>query len=370
MSDSAKFIVGAVALFVLVLIANAVKRDPIEAELRAKAEYVLAEAGVEWATVNVSGRNAVIGGIAPSQDAGTAAVDLISGVFGIHSADGDFQVVEVVSPFLWSATRTLKTLSLAGVVPSQDVRDTILERVSELFSGLEVANEMRIAGGFPQGDWTRSALKGLDQLAVLQTGKSRLLDTGLTITGQTDSAATVAAIKENLAQMPPGFTSETDIVVVVPDVSPEPPAPVEEIVEKDAPVIVPAEAQKEIDRCQSAIDEIMTGQTINFRTSSAEVIPQPNPLIMQLARVANECPSTRIVISGHTDSVGDPEANQILSKARAQAVVNLLVDQKVTAERLTAQGFGASQPIEANTTPEGRSANRRIEFRVLYAGNP
>lgn len=371
MSDTTKFIIGIAALACLLLATNAIKHEAIEAELKEAAALTLAEANVEWADVAVEGRNAVISGIAPSQDAGDAAVDLVSGQFGIHSAKGNFRVVEVVSPFLWTGTYGPAGLTLAGVVPSQEAMDAILATAKDKFPKAAIRNEMRIAGGVPDGAWTDIASLGLTQLAKLKTGRARLLDTALSLSGETDASATVAAVKSSFSAMTDGFSGEANIVVSVPDVAPELPAPVSEIQEpKTQPVIIPAEAQVEIDRCQTAIDDIMSGQTINFRTGSAEVIPQPNPLIIRLAGVAKECPSTRIVISGHTDSVGDPDANQILSKARAQAVVNLLADESVAAKRLEAKGFGSSKPVAANTTPEGRSANRRIEFQVLYAGAP
>ncbi|MEO0498392.1 MAG: OmpA family protein [Pseudomonadota bacterium] len=368
MSDSAKLIVGAVLLLALVFITNLIKHEAIEAELSGVAAATLADANVEWASVSVDGRNATVSGVAPSQDAGDAAVELVGGQFGIHSAKGDFSVVEVVSPFLWSARFSGTDLILAGVVPSSEVLDAIMARAQSLFSSSTIRNEMRVAGGVPDGDWQSASFQGLQQLARLKSGSARLLGPLLTITGITDTAETASSIKESVTGLATGFKGTTDITVDVPDKAPELPGPIVE--NTDKAIIVPAEAQKEIDRCQGAIDAIMQGQTINFRTGSAEVIPQPNPLIVRLATVAKECPTTRIVISGHTDSVGDADANQALSKARAQAVVNLLVDESVEAQRLDARGFGSSKPIAENTTPEGRSANRRIEFRVLYAGAP
>ncbi|MEO0411602.1 MAG: OmpA family protein [Pseudomonadota bacterium] len=369
MSDTTKLIIGLAALACLLLATNAIKNQAIQTELQEGAISTLTQADVDWAEVSVEGRNAVVSGIAPSQDAGEAAVDLVSGQFGIHSAKGDFRVVEVVSPFLWTGSYGTAGLTLAGVVPSQEAMDALLMAAKGNFPDAQIRNEMRIAGGAPEGDWTATAKAGLTQLARLKTGRARLLDNALTLSGETDTSSTLDAITRSFAAVTDGFEAQTDIVVSVPDVTPELPNPVSGDQESDPqPVIIPAEAQIEIDRCQSAIDGIMSGQTIKFRTGSAEVVPQPNPLIVRLAAVTKECPNTRVVISGHTDSVGDKEANQVLSQARAQAVVNLLVDESVAADRLQAEGFGSTKPIAANTTPEGRSANRRIEFQVLYAG--
>ncbi len=66
-------------------------------------------------------------------------------------------------------------------------------------------------------------------------------------------------------------------------------------------------------------------------------------------------------IYGHTDSTGTVPYNQKLSEKRAQAVVDYLVGKGVGTDRLTARGFGESQPIAPNTTEVGRQENRRVE---------
>ena len=74
-------------------------------------------------------------------------------------------------------------------------------------------------------------------------------------------------------------------------------------------------------------------------------------------------PNLRLLIEGHTDSVGNAAHNLELSKRRAEAVKAVLVSQfKVDSERLTTAGLGATKPIESNDTPQGRSQNRRVEL--------
>lgn len=73
---------------------------------------------------------------------------------------------------------------------------------------------------------------------------------------------------------------------------------------------------------------------------------------------------TRLRIEGHTDSMGDDEANQQLSAKRALAVCNWLVDHQISNLRLIAVGFGKTKPIAPNELAEGRAENRRVEFHV------
>jgi len=90
--------------------------------------------------------------------------------------------------------------------------------------------------------------------------------------------------------------------------------------------------------------------------------------LMELGRWVNfmqDNPAMKIEISGHADSVGTEDYNMKLSLRRAQAVVNYLVGQGVTGDRLTAQGFGESMPVVANDTDEGRQQNRRVEVKII-----
>ena len=80
----------------------------------------------------------------------------------------------------------------------------------------------------------------------------------------------------------------------------------------------------------------------------------------------------QVIVVGHTDSVGGVAYNQRLSQTRAQSVVDTLVeDHAIAADRLTAEGHGADEPVAPNTTPDGednpqgRQANRRVEIIVL-----
>ena len=76
-------------------------------------------------------------------------------------------------------------------------------------------------------------------------------------------------------------------------------------------------------------------------------------------------PAARIEVGGHTDSDGVPEENEVLSQARADAVVASLVGKGVEAGRLQAVGYGDALPIASNETGEGKAQNRRIEFLLL-----
>ena len=88
-------------------------------------------------------------------------------------------------------------------------------------------------------------------------------------------------------------------------------------------------------------------------------------MVDSAAALLAQDPGARIEIHGHTDSDGDSETNQTLSQQRSEAVLSALVARGIDPSRLTAIGFGESQPIAPNVTDDGRATNRRIEFIVL-----
>ena len=75
--------------------------------------------------------------------------------------------------------------------------------------------------------------------------------------------------------------------------------------------------------------------------------------------------SLKIEISGHTDNVGKPSDNLLLSNNRAKAVVSYLAGKNIAPQRLTASGYGETKPIADNKSEEGRAMNRRTEMKVV-----
>jgi OOP family OmpA-OmpF porin len=110
------------------------------------------------------------------------------------------------------------------------------------------------------------------------------------------------------------------------------------------------------------------GQIV-FESGKAVLKPESEAGINQLKQYLDETPRvTKLRIEGHTDNVGSPEANELLSGQRALAIKAALVAKGIAKERLLAVGFGQSKPIADNATEEGKAKNRRTEFRIAELG--
>ncbi|MEM9714766.1 MAG: fasciclin domain-containing protein, partial [Actinomycetota bacterium] len=114
----------------------------------------------------------------------------------------------------------------------------------------------------------------------------------------------------------------------------------------------------------SEINETLALDPVQFATGSAAIEPESETTLDTVTAVLTENVDVALVIQGHTDDQGDDDANQALSEARAQSVLDALVARGIDAERLTAIGFGETRPIGDNATGEGQAQNRRIEFRL------
>lgn len=106
-------------------------------------------------------------------------------------------------------------------------------------------------------------------------------------------------------------------------------------------------------------------KNIFFEVNKYELNPESQTELDNLVRLLNENPTMEIEISGHTDNVGKPSDNMILSNNRAKAVVNFLISKKINPGRLVAKGFGETKPLADNKTEAGRLQNRRTEMRVI-----
>jgi outer membrane protein OmpA-like peptidoglycan-associated protein len=102
-----------------------------------------------------------------------------------------------------------------------------------------------------------------------------------------------------------------------------------------------------------------------FATGKADLNDDSRLELEKLISFLETNPEMRIEINGHTDNVGNEDANQKLSEDRARAVVVYLLTKGIDPNRLSSRGYGESRPVSSNSTTAGKAQNRRVTFRIL-----
>ena len=118
-------------------------------------------------------------------------------------------------------------------------------------------------------------------------------------------------------------------------------------------------------------EEVLILRGIHFDFDKYNIKPEWRAVLDESARIMKERSNIKVVIEGHTDSMGTEPYNQKLSERRAQAVFDYFVDKGISQSRLQTVGYGEMRPIADNTkpngsdNPEGRAINRRVELKVM-----
>ena len=128
-------------------------------------------------------------------------------------------------------------------------------------------------------------------------------------------------------------------------------------------VEAPATAES-VANCQTKVDGVITGKTINFTSGGSVIAPESLTLVEALATELKACAGTSVEVVGHTDVTGGSTQNQTLSENRANSVVAALVERGVPVARLLPKGMGETAPVDPASTSAANAKNRRIEFKV------
>jgi outer membrane protein OmpA-like peptidoglycan-associated protein len=112
---------------------------------------------------------------------------------------------------------------------------------------------------------------------------------------------------------------------------------------------------------------VLTLGDVLFDTGDVELQPSANRTLLKLAQYLQANPKRIIRIEGYTDNTGEKAFNVTLSRDRAQAVADMLVDLGIDEKRIEVQGYGDQYPVEANASERGRALNRRVE--VVFSDN-
>jgi OOP family OmpA-OmpF porin len=336
MRSTVVIVIGFVLVVLLYQFGAKEKAPVIEADIQQRTAAAIADNGFGDVSVSTDGRDVTLAGTVPAQSDIDVAGKIAEDVRGVRIVDNR---IEVARPYAIEICKEPSRLVATGSAPDQSSIDSINARIEELFHRQAGESELAVRGGAPQG-FTEFVDRMLVDLAKLDTGCLTVSGREATLAGAVHSQATAEQILRDVDRgEATGFT--ISLRLDVPTLSEE-----------------AAACQVEYNR------RLEPGERVLFDFDSAELHDEGRRLLDEIREIGESCPDIKVWVTGHTDSVGDREYNIRLSQARADVVVEYLVSQGMDPDRLTAIGFGYSQPVADNSTDEGRAKNRRIEFRV------
>ncbi|WP_417423428.1 OmpA family protein [Hoeflea sp.] len=261
---------------------------------------------------------------------------------GLVLGTADIGIV-AVSPFEWSASRSDAGLVLDGFVSGEATRARLAEIAGLKFGALTIEDRQKTANGAPK-EFETAVLAALQALSRLDDdAEVRVTGRKVIVRGDVLNPAALQAVEQAMAEdLPQGYEADTQLAV------------------RQVPADVLDAAS-----CQRRLDQLTGANSVLFDTAQANIQPHSHGFLDHIAFVASQCGNIRLEIAGHTDSDGAEDANLDLSERRAASVIEFLVEAGVEADRLSAIGYGEARPVADNGTSTGKTANRRIEFRVL-----
>lgn len=223
-----------------------------------------------------------------------------------------------------------------GVVPDEATKAAVLAKVREVYGADRVVDQVRLGSVVAPPNWSENVTKLVDpKLRQVSNGKLDVNGNSVTITGM---VVNELQRQQVASQMLTALNSTYSV---------------------DAGGLVVGGSP------QNLIDEVLANRIIEFESGSDRLTPAGQRILDELVEPMREIGSARVQIAGHTDNVGQRQANIALSLARAERVLEYFQQRGIPAAGLSVVGRGPDEPVADNATPDGRARNRRIQFKVL-----
>ncbi|OYU49126.1 MAG: hypothetical protein CFE31_07050 [Rhizobiales bacterium PAR1] len=203
MMQPRKWVAGLLPLGAIFLIAAGWMQASVEADLTKRGVAGLSAAGLDWAKVELSGRDARVTGEAPSPDSKALAIAAADRVFGIRYVSDAMTVLPEAKPFTITALRDGAKVTLTGSVPPGSARKTLLDAAAKALPGATLVDQLKAARGAP-ANFDMMTVYGLGELSKLSEGTLSISDTGLGLTGRAADFAKFTDVRTKLASLPAG----------------------------------------------------------------------------------------------------------------------------------------------------------------------
>lgn len=339
MSDIAKILIALIAFALLAWSCVSHSASRIESNIRANVAAEIAADLGDTVTLEVSGRDVMLSGVA-SDAIATRMIGTAKATPGVRRVVNRLEMASAVARISYKTEVRLEEAGLvvAGELPSGDSNTALL---NSLTRNGQILNQTSVRDNPPAG-WSTALSTGITALGELDSGALQVEDDRLMVSGVAASDVQRSAALAALGGL-------GDRVTAVNISTRQPTAAV---------------VAEQVQSCQSRFDERLSGEKILFATSSSEIDVASQALLSELGLIARDCPNVSVEIAGHTDSRGDATLNRSLSIARANAVRDALIALGIDEGRLASVGYGEDWPRSDNATAEGREDNRRIELTV------
>jgi type VI secretion system protein ImpL len=234
---------------------------------------------------------------------------------------------------------TASKVVVSGVVPDEATRQAILMKTREVYGADRVVDQLGIGNLVAPPNWAQNVQKLISpELKRVTKGKLQVTGNVIDVTGDVDNEALRQQV---VSQMSTSLNNPTYTV-------------------RNALRVAAAAPPG-----QAALDAALANRTIEFQPGNAVLTPGGRKTLDELYPVLQQFKGRQFEVIGHTDAMGVPAQNMLLSAERANAVKAYLAAKGIAAAQILTSGAGADRPVASNDTPEGRARNRRIEFRVM-----
>jgi outer membrane protein OmpA-like peptidoglycan-associated protein len=355
LSGFAFWLLSAVVLMALTAAAVFFGSNQVEAALQRDTLDYLRRAGFDDVDVQASGQDVELVGSVPTEEDLVALPETVANRPGVQRVVARLEVEESEVPEGPAPSDPMvltladDVLTVTGTLPSQSAINRVSTALADTGHQLDTEG-LVIREGVPAVDeWMAAVLAITDRL-------NQEVDEFEIVVNADSGVATVSAVFESRQV-------RADVRRAAEDLFQDGPlAFVSALSLVDAP---PPPPRQQVVELQENLDDLISGKVIEFEFNSDVLTRDGRRLLAEIVPALRQFPDVPVEIAGHADSVGSAEANMDLSRRRAQAVVDFLVERGQDPDRFVVTAYGDTRPIASNSTEEGRARNRRIEFIAL-----
>ncbi|PWQ98893.1 OmpA family protein [Leucothrix arctica] len=360
------------------------KAPAIEADIKQRVDEALISNNLSWAKASVDGREVTLSGLAQSHQLQQHALK-IANIYGVNSVqdkmmlqDGSTIIPVVTSSPVASSgadgvaltkpgTKTAPAYpysmnilrdesgqyTFTGIVSDSDFKAEMDKHLMSLDVDPETSVwNVSVSSATSPVSWEQHAKDSISALLPLKQGNASFGDGKALVQGVAVSQS-ASDDSESFAQLLAGdYTTDVKLSVVDAVAA----------VQQGAPKV--GSSKYAALSCQTEFNSLLKKDKIQFESGSIKLQKASLSLLENIARASGRCPDQLISINGYTDSAGSAKTNKVLSKQRADAVMEYLVKLGLNPSRLKAEGYGEAKPVASNKTEKGRAENRRIELIV------